>query len=184
MQSLQFSANGSLEITNDNFTLVYKMFYQQLLNKAFSIIKNQDEAKDVIQSTFAVLYQNRDKTQFTNLGHLRRYLYICVKNKCLNILTRSKSFIELCTIQPSEEVDISYIPTVSFNQQQIIEYKIVKAFESLSPKKRDVMLLYYFNKQKLKQISKILRIEISSVKTHKKLGTKQIRNTLKRVLNN
>jgi RNA polymerase sigma-70 factor (ECF subfamily) len=77
------------EVDEEPFKALFFENYKRLLSYASHIIKDVDDAEDLIQEAFISFWQKRDSfTDYSPEG----FLFIIVRNKCLNYL-RQKSRI-------------------------------------------------------------------------------------------
>ncbi len=129
---------------------LYKIHYPMILHFICSNSGTEDEAKDVYQEAFIVLYENLQKTDFQLNCKIKTYIYsICrrlwlknlyLKNKFLGKLDDFEEFINYEEEQPSDESEIM------FNQ---MEDGLVKLGEPC----RTVLEDYYINKLNMNQIA-------------------------------
>lgn len=61
--------------------------YRKIRCYVFSILQNDDDAKDVVQDVFCELWQNIDSVEHKNI---KSYLFTAAKWKCWNILKKRK----------------------------------------------------------------------------------------------
>lgn len=72
----------------DAFTQIFKRYNGILYAHAFKKLGEQENAKDVVQEIFSILWARRDEISFkTNLSG---YLYTSVKNKILDLITHNE----------------------------------------------------------------------------------------------
>lgn len=68
------------------FRNVFRQHYPKIVYFALKYLKNDEEARDVAQSTFQAYWENIDKVE----GEPLQYLFAIAKNKCLNVLRKQK----------------------------------------------------------------------------------------------
>lgn len=71
------------------FTEIYNRYKGVLFIHACRMLENTEEAKDVIQDLFTVLWSRRNEILIT--GSLSSYLYAAVKNRILDQMAKDKS---------------------------------------------------------------------------------------------
>lgn len=76
------------------FERLFKEHYNTLANYALSIVKNRQDAEDVVQDVFVKLWQN--SPQVVSTDQVRFYLYTATKNTCITLLRKQagKTFVE------------------------------------------------------------------------------------------
>ncbi len=74
--------------TGDGSTLaeLYQLFYKRLYRFARLITRSDEIAEEVVDDVFVKLWTRRDK--ITEIDNLTVYLYVAVKNRSLNELSR------------------------------------------------------------------------------------------------
>ncbi|MCD8539128.1 MAG: RNA polymerase sigma-70 factor [Leadbetterella sp.] len=71
------------------FTEIYHRYKGVLFVHAFRMLESEEEAKDVIQDLFTVLWQRRQDMVLK--GNLSSYLYSAVRNRILDQMARSRT---------------------------------------------------------------------------------------------
>lgn len=173
--------NRQQEIFAGEISLCKELVIKQLFHKYFprvcvfaaSIIKNDAVAADIAQEVFIRLWEK--KLTFNNINSFKAYLYKTIRNACLNYL-RDKIVSS----------DIDKIGDIDSNENNIesliIEAEIsAKLFESimLLPKARREIMLLRIDGMSIEDIADELKVSLNTVKTHKKLAHKQLRNSLR-----
>jgi RNA polymerase sigma-70 factor (ECF subfamily) len=73
----------------DAFTEIYQRHRGVLYVHALRMLRSEDEAKDVVQDLFAVLWSRRTEIEMT--GTVSGYLYTAVKNRILDQIARAQT---------------------------------------------------------------------------------------------
>lgn len=117
---------------------LYSKYHKMVYGIAFSIVKNKEDAEDIMQIVFTKI-QELDKTKLPSDKEMT-WLYTLTKNEALNYLKKKKGEFSLDTIYEIEnknnEID-EKIDHIEFNrlisklnkkEQEIISLKIVSNF--------------------------------------------------------
>ena len=117
---------------------LYSKYHKMVYGIAFSIVKNKEDAEDIMQIVFTKI-QELDKTKLPSDKEMT-WLYTLTKNEALNYLKKKKGEFSLDTIYEIEnknnEID-EKIDCIEFNrlisklnkkEQEIISLKIVSNF--------------------------------------------------------
>lgn len=124
--------------------------YKDLVYRiAFSYVKNNVDADDIFQEVFLRYF--RKKPIFKNETHEKAWFIRVTINCSKNILT---SLWHKYTVPFDESITFEHKATANLFEEII----------SLSPKYRIVILLYYYEGYKIKEISTILKQSESSIK--------------------
>lgn len=67
---------------------IYKRFFGILYIHAYRRLNDRDEANDLLQDMFSIIWQKREELELS--GSLSSYLYASVRNRILNIFERRK----------------------------------------------------------------------------------------------
>lgn len=73
----------------DAFSEIYKRYRGVLYLHALRMLKNEDEAKDIVQDLFTVFWVKRNEIEVT--GTISGYLYTAVKNRILDHIARNQT---------------------------------------------------------------------------------------------
>lgn len=151
------------------YSLIYELYWSVLLQHAIRMLRDEDEAKDVVQDVFTMLWAKRDELYLS--GPLSAFLYASLRNKILNQIDRSKvrakyisslgSFIEAGGYAADEKVMVHELAKI-----------IEEGIAALPPKMREVFELSRVHHLSHQEISEHLNISGNTVK-------KQINNAIK-----
>jgi RNA polymerase sigma-70 factor (ECF subfamily) len=142
------------------FEKAFKEYFPLLSKVAFSLVKNEDAAKDIVQHVFFKLWDKRDKYKIEI--SLKAYLYKAVMNSSLNYLEKEKRITPLT-------------PSLIKTQEQTIEpeYEQVEladqlknAISELPAKCQAVFSLSRFEGMSNKEIAQHLDISVKGVEKH------------------
>ena len=70
------------------FKEIYERYFDRLFVHAYRKLRSKEEARDVVQETFAALWDKRDRISLT--GTLSAYLFTAVRNRILNIIAHKQ----------------------------------------------------------------------------------------------
>jgi RNA polymerase sigma-70 factor (family 1) len=156
--------------------MIFSEFYKALCSFACKYLNDRDEAEDTVQEVFIELWNQRER--FTEFGHVKSFLYLSVKNKCLNIINHLKvkeNYIDENLSQHSED---------SF-EVQVIKAEVVRQISyelDQLPAQRKKIILLNMKGLKNEEIAEDLGISINTVKLQKKIAYEQLRQKLGRVV--
>lgn len=156
------------------FEAMYKKHFASLCNKAFSLIRDKDTSKDIVQTVFFKLWKTKEL--FFQARSKEAYLYQAVVNESLNHLRRNKirsAFIE-SILSPGNSSD---------DPEQSIRYRELRAtlstvIKSLPARCKEVFLLSRQEGMNYAQISQKLHISINTVEKHMVKALRAFKNAL------
>lgn len=159
-----------------NFEELFKDNFKALCYFAFQFLKNMAEAEDVVQDTFIKFWDQREN--FNNEPAIRSFLYITVRNACLNIKRHKQVILNHAEIQPAD----SHIEQTDF-LNNIIKAEVLghvyHAVDTLPDGCKRVFELSYFEELKNPQIAELLEVTVNTVKTQKYRAIKLLHEKLK-----
>ncbi len=148
----------------------FKAYSKWIYTAAFSIVKDQGLAEEIVEDVFFKLWQNRKNS--TSIVNLQSYLFVCTKNLCLDHIRKrgNKHFISL-----DEQMFNHY----EMGPDQIYELDELKELIELSVKKLPLRCKLIFelvrNKgHSYKEAAKILSLTPKTIENQLRIATKKI----------
>lgn len=158
----------------DAFGVLFKEHYKSLFISALLLLKDEKVAEDVVQDVFLKIWNKRHElTQVTNFSS---YLYITVKNACLDQLRKTK-----CTDDISE-VEISDTGLDPFDSVRIKELSkhLQEATDSLPVQCKIIFEMVYIDGKKYQEVADELGLSINTIKTQLKRALEKMRTIMKK----
>lgn len=148
---------------------------QSLIFLALNITKNKEDAENQIFSAFASLWEKRDK--FNEKDEIRAYLYVTVRNNCLQFLKTEQKHAKYIRQFPILE-RLGQIDEV--HQLKIANFfkHVVPYFELLPDQSRQILKLYFVDGLSDSDIAERLDTTINTVHSQKSKGLKKVRELL------
>lgn len=163
----------SIKLNEQGFHDIFNKYYVSLCLFANQYTEDQDASADIVQDSFAKLWQIRD--DFFYLHQVKSFLYTSVRNKALNELEHSKVVHEYAQKVIEKKKD-------SFFHDAIVEeetYRIVtEAIDKLPEQMKAIMRLALEGKKNA-EIAEHLNVSTETVHTLKKIAYKKLRQHLK-----
>ena len=152
------------------FKCLFDEMYPALCVFATNFINDDDEAADIVQECFINYWKKRK--DFDNMYQLRSFLYISVRNACLNSLRHDKT----------RNAAHSYLFEEEYFHDNLLEEEAIRIFyqavNQLSGQSHKVILLS-LEGLKNDQIASEMNISINTVHMFKKMAYKKLRELLK-----
>ncbi|GAA3648698.1 RNA polymerase sigma-70 factor [Flavivirga jejuensis] len=166
---------GEKKFTLKSFKKLFESLYPQLCVFAYKYLNDLEISKDIVQEVFVKVWE--DEISFENENHATGFFYKAVKNRSLNYL-KSKSYklterYELANIEMYDTEEFYMSEAVVIETTSVIE----KAINKLPDKAAQVIRLSiedYTNNE----IANELSISINTVKDHKKVAYRKLRDIL------
>lgn len=161
--------------TSELYTLFEQLFkdhYNSLANYALSIVKNRQDAEDVVQDVFVKLWQNSPQVVGTN--QVKFYLYTATKNTCISLLRKQagKTFVQPEDIPEQSPSTFTHSPDPAQFVQQ--------ALSLLPAQCLAVFKLSRFGKLTYQQIAEELGISVKTVENQMSKALRIMRDFAKK----
>jgi RNA polymerase sigma-70 factor (ECF subfamily) len=155
---------------------LFKEFYAALCRYAYSILRDADEAEDMVQRTFCKLWDMREELEIHT--SIKSYLYKAVHNDCLNKIKQHSMHSEhhLHYAYEKETQANSTENTVLTNE---LERRIAEVEECLPTRCREIFQLSRRQQLSYAEIAKQLNISTNTVETQIVKALKLLRMGLK-----
>ena len=152
--------------TEDKEVLIHEImdaYGQEILQLAFSYVKNKALAEDLTQDIFVKCYQSLHT--YSGKSKLRTWLWRIAINHCKDYL---KSWYNKNVIVT--ETESSYTGTKRETVEQAViqkdeDNRLATAVMSLPINYREVIYLFYFEEITIKEISEVIDVNENTVKT-------------------
>lgn len=140
------------------FETLFRAHYNALANYAFTILKNQQDAEDVVQEVFIRLWQSKPAAIDTDGAKF--YMLTATKNACISLLRKQagRFMVEPETVQLSA-ADEAIKPTPVEDITRVID----QALAALPPQCLAIFKMSRFGQLTYQQIAGELGISIKTV---------------------
>lgn len=158
------------------FSILVKQFQERLYWHVRNIVKNHDDADDVLQNVFIKVYRNIDK--FKGDSKLYTWLYRIASNEAItfiNKLARQQSI----TSEELQTTIINNLESDVYFEGNEIQLKLQRAIATLPPKQQQVFQMKYFEDITYDAMSEILETSVGALKSSYHIATKKITEHLK-----
>ena len=146
------------------FRVIFNQYFNPLVNFIYSrYIKDYELSKDVVQSTFAKIWEKKETIQVSS--SMKSYLFQATKNKALDyIRANSEKSLEL---QDSfREYDIEDSREDIDARSMMIREEIVNVLKGMKPKMKTIFELNKFRGYTYEEIAQELEISKRTVESN------------------
>ena len=171
-------------ISAEEFRSIFDQYYPMLFHLGKEYLQDEDEAKEVAQSTFVKLWEIRES--LSNESNICNFLYTIAKNNCLNCLKRREviamhhdrlKYLEMhFNYEALSRMDNNYL---EFSE---LKEKIEIAISKLPENCRRVFYMSRFEDKTNKEIAAALNVTVKTVEAHMTKALKHLRKELKEYL--
>ena len=156
--------------------MLFKTYYGPLCQYAYSFLRDQDEAEEVVQNAFVNIWDRREELAIQT--SVKSYLYRMVRNACLNVIKHQRVRME----HESHEKALGEPVHEGTGQELIaseLERRIAHAMKTLPEQCRLVFQLSRFEELKYAEIADQLNISVKTVENHMGKALRLMREQLK-----
>ncbi len=156
------------EVVNNSFEELYKEFSDDILRYAYSILKNYEEAKDIVQEVFIRHYEKEES--FKGQCSFKTWLFVIARNLCYSRL-RSKDF-------HNESIERNIIKR-NYADTFDINISIQNALKKVSKESSELLYLKEYEGYSYAEISEITNLTVENIAVKLFRVKKQLRKYLK-----
>jgi len=143
---------------DESFRKIFHAYYEGLCQYAFTLLRDMDDAEDIVQSVFLKIWEKHQTLIITHT--IKSYLYKAVYHQCVNQfehrVVRTK-FHEHTTAEKSQDVQH---PEVFPNE---LEERIIAAINTLPKQCRTIFVMSRYQEMKYAEIAKVLDLSVNTI---------------------
>lgn len=139
---------------------LFKQHYTALVRFARDIVRDTDTAEDMVQEVFVKIWERKENIIITT--SLKAYLYMAVKNHCLNKLRTEQKH---AFMDESLADDLRFSSNNNDEESNTIrlEQHIKAALDKLPPRCALIFKLSRFEHKTYKEIAEVLELSVKTV---------------------
>ncbi|HEY5370893.1 MAG TPA: sigma-70 family RNA polymerase sigma factor [Hanamia sp.] len=145
------------------FNLLFEKYWEKAYSDAYKRLKNQEDAKDVVQEIFTKIWLKR---QTQTIENFPAYLHVAIRNNVIKLLSKQKPFHPFFDI-------LENIPQKNSSaDSNLLWNEFLESYEALlqkmPPKRQEIFRLRYHENQTTSDIS--LQLGITRKTVQNQLG--------------
>jgi len=157
-----------------DFEGLFRTYYKPLHAYALSILKEMDQAEEIVQQVFVHLWEKQDQLGINQSA--TAYLYRAVHNRCLNQLKHEK--VKAAYQQYSKLRPVDYPSAASRIQLSELQAKLDEALSALPEQCRTIFQLSRFEALRYQEIADRLSISVKTVENQMGKALRLLREKL------
>lgn len=158
------------EMTKTEFQNLFEQLYSPLCNYAFAIVKDHDEAEDIVQGVLVDFWNKGDHSAID--VEYERYLIRAVKFKSIDVLRKLK-------VRQKHEAEIIHLHNHPTEEEAEKNYELLHmAISELPEKTREVFTLSKLDGKSYKEIADQLGISVKTVENQMGRAFRHLREKL------
>lgn len=170
-------STGDIFTNNDGlaFEHLFRCNYAGLLAYAFTLVNDDQEAKDLVQNAFLRLWEKRFQLHDSAL---RQYLFTMVHNEFIDLCRRKKVRNNL--LAQIKANALRQLVDYPDNQEQEKMDRLREQIANLPPRCRQILIMNKRDGMKYREIAEELGISIKSVESQMRIAFQRIRENMNR----
>lgn len=154
-----------------------RKYYSEILNYCYGRTGDFMQAEDITQQTFFNFFKGMKR--YEHRGKAKNFLYVTAGNLCKNFYEQKGRTREL-PLGEEERNALADEKTRDFAGKTAEEISIREALWQLPDEQKEVVLLYYFQELKIKEIAAILGQTQSNIKYRLKAAKNRLKEILRK----
>lgn len=146
------------EGNEESFRQIFHAYYERLCHYAFTLLRDMDDAEDVVQSMFLKIWEKRQTLIITHT--IKSYLYTAVYHQCVNQFDHRAVRVKFQERNAVEKSAAVQHPEVFPNE---LEEYIVAAINTLPKQCRTIFMMSRYQEMKYTEIAKELNISVNTI---------------------
>lgn len=173
---------SSVELNPDEknkFESIYNNYKNALFYQALNIVKNENDAEDILQEAFIKIAKNLKSINDINGKETLSFLIVITKNTAYDFLRKSSKILEIPLYETEDAIDENALNELINN----IEYKeIVSVITNIPEPYNGVLYLHYVKDYSVKHIASLINKKSSTIKMQLVRGKRILIKKLSEVL--
>ncbi|MPM04819.1 ECF RNA polymerase sigma factor SigW [bioreactor metagenome] len=154
----------------DAYRQIVEEYGNRLLRTCYLILKDREEAEDVVQETFIKVFRNIDS--FRENSGLYTWIYTIALNLSRDRLRKKQDMFTI-------EVDLVGNNDVEYEVEKSIDKELLrKELFEINSLYREVLVLFYFEELSIKEISNLLNEKEGTIKSKLSRGRDILKESL------
>ncbi len=158
------------------FRLLTQRYAERLYWHIRHLVKNHEDADDVLQNVFIKVYRNINS--FKEDSKLYTWLYRIASNESYTFLAKRAKQLSISSEELQTRI-IDQLESDVYFEGSDIQYKLQRAIASLPPKQQQVFQMKYFEEVTYDAMSEILETSVGALKSSYHIAVKKITSHLK-----
>ncbi len=161
---------------------LYRQTHERVYYLAVKLLKNPDDALDVMQDVFITAIKNIHT--LNNISSFIPWIFQITSNKCKNHLKSSNRFVDINNdfneesfISNIYESDDDFLPDVILDNKEK-KLLILEVIDNLPYLQKECILLHYFSGLSIADISSSLSVSEGTIKSRLNYGRKKIKEII------
>ncbi|RKD88482.1 RNA polymerase sigma factor [Mangrovibacterium diazotrophicum] len=146
-----------------SFSYLVDRYQDMVYGLAFKLLRNEEDAEEMAQDSFVKAY--RSLNSYRQQSKFSTWIYRITYNGCITLLRKRKLEVRSMDEQQLTDKDEAQLNAQLIEMDKaLVEKLLQEAMEKLPELEQVLITLYYFEEQKMEEISQITGLSESNVK--------------------
>lgn len=151
---------------------LFVMLHSRLKQFAYSILKSNEEAEELVSDVFIWVWQKRD--QLTGIKTPLLYLYTTIKNQALNRISRQKKQVNITPEEWLVQVNSLYFDPEQLMLTEEMMRQVKKAVNELPPRCRLIFKLVKEDGLKYREVAELLQLSVKTIEAQMAIALRRV----------
>ena len=150
-----------------DFRKLFEVYFTPLVKYAYSITKDKEQSKDIVQTFFVTCWHDKS---IENIRNFDSFAFVAIRNRCYSWLKSQKRFLG--------EIPDDIQTDQTVHDQRFPIYLLESAIRNLPEKCREIFVLSKEEGLTYPEIADVLNLSIKTVERQMGIGFTKLRETL------
>lgn len=161
------------------FKKLYELLFVKLYQFSFSYMRSKEVAEEIVNDVFLTFWQKR--ATLDSIGNMNVYLYVAVKNACLNHLRKNNLSLPVSLDDlTTEHLQITVNPETLLISLEM-QAQVQEAIEQLPPRCRMIFKLVKEDGLSYKEVAAILDVSPKTIDSQLCIAIKKLSGLLQQL---
>jgi RNA polymerase sigma-70 factor (ECF subfamily) len=142
----------------ESFRKIFHAYYEGLCQYAFTLLRDMDDAEDIVQSMFLKIWEKRETLVISHT--IKAYLYKAIYHQCMNQFDHRAVRLKFQEKNKADQLSLVQSPDVFPNE---LEERIIAAINTLPKQCRTIFMMSRYQEMKYAEIAKALDISVNTI---------------------
>jgi RNA polymerase sigma-70 factor (family 1) len=172
------SVVSNVDQTEQAFKELFSREYNNLCQYAYSYLKEEHMAEDVVQDTFVKIWET--KKELIGKPEIRFYLVTAVRNNAISVLRRqANSQTRYVDETPEPAPEVFHTRRETLEHEASRAERVAAALNTLPPKCREIFLMVKMQGMSYRQVAESLDISVKTVENQMGKALRLVRDCQK-----
>jgi RNA polymerase sigma-70 factor (ECF subfamily) len=158
------------------FDEIYDLYSHKLFSFVFKILKDDDEAEDIVQEVFVKIWESREKLGDYKL--LNSYIFTIAYNNSIDLIRKRINSSKYLEHLKNSSINQENTPFISELEYDELSIKMEKLISNLPERQQQVYLLHREKGLSYSEIAEQLGISKNTVENHMVKALKYLRQNM------